>query len=448
LRLLLSRSGLTKVQAAVIVAIIVIAIIAGGWYYWQATKPPEKVTIIMQVDSDPEAESNQVVVDYWNEHYAEMTGIEVRLETVSFQGYFDRLTSQLVSDSPTPDIVHPWSYYTGQYAPYVEPLDDYIANPKLFSSPKGEPYNIKDKPESVLAAGRADGKIYFFSHSGGFLALIYRTDAISKPPATWEEFLELARQNTKSVNPDSKTTYGAAVCGLGPIDTTSWKTWLAVYWSYGGNYFQEGTMVPDFESEAALKALGLWDTLVKEKLMPPDVTGWAFLETMAAFQSGEVAMILDWNPVIGTLRDSKESPKVYDKVAMTLPPVVAYTGHNMMGIKKTSQHKEQAFKFLAWLLFGEGVDIEVEVYQGTLSNARLYTNPEYLEKYPWVKEAAELKWEVKSRAEPNYKEMPTVQSIGAGVINSLLSGTLTPEQAAAKLQQDIYAELEKAGYYA
>jgi len=437
---------MTKVQAAVIAVIIVVAVIAGGWYYWQATKPPEKVTIVMQVDSDPEAESNQVAVKYWNENYAQMTGIEVRLDVVSFQGYFDRLTSQLVSDSPTPDIVHPWSYYVGQYAPYCEPLDDYFANSKLFSSPKGEPYNLNDKPPAILDTGKSGGKIYFLSHSGGFLALIYRTDVISKPPTTWEEFLELARKNSKSVNPDSKTTYGAAVCGLGPIDTTGWKTWLCPYWTYGGKYFKEGTMEPDFESDAALKALNLWDTLMKEKLMPPDVTGWAFLETMAGMQSGEIAMIIDWNPVIGTLRSSTDSPKVYDKVAMTLPPGIVYTGHNMMGIKKTSQHKEQAFKFLSWLLFGEGIDQEVPVYQGTLSNARIYTDPKY-QQYAWVKEAAEMKWQEHVRAEPNYKEMPTIQSIGSGIINTLLSGKLTPEQAAAKLQSDIYAELQKAGYY-
>lgn len=450
-----NKKAITQTTAIIAIIVIVLAAVAGIWYYVTYLTPKPMLTIYFEHEAAPEADYAEAQVNYWNEHYANKTGIYVDYKITSFVGFFDRLTTQLVSDAPTPDIVAPWGYYVAEYAPYLEPLNEYYEDPELFSSPDGEPY--EDTFYSWLReASMWEGKIYSPYYIVAYITLTYRTDLIDKPPDTWDEFFDLARNFTKSVNSDSPTTYGAALCGRGPEDTTTWKSWLSAYWSLGGTYFEPDTWIPDFNSTAGVQAMDIWYTLATEELIPPDTPTFAFMETLAAMQSGEIAMAINWQHVYPMLIDSETSPLVSDKIAMVSVPGVKqtngtikrvpYLGSGCLSINNDSEHKREAFKFLAWFLHGEGMWRNTELGL-TPADRRPYENSTYVEQYEWIRLMTTLGLIDEGRPETVFPEMPTVQSLGAGVLNTVLGLGLTPEAAADRLQQEAYDELERAGYY-
>jgi multiple sugar transport system substrate-binding protein len=234
----------------------------------------------------------------------------------------------------------------------------------------------------------------------------------------------------------------------------TWKGWVSCYWSYGGQYFKPGTFEPDFNSDAGLKAAKIWYAAAKEKLMPPDVPAWAFLEVMAAQQSGEVAWTFNWQLIYPTLENPDESPLVYDKMAHDDPPGAVqpdgtilkapYRGGNVVGLRKTSQHKKEAFKYLAWHMWGDGMWSAVE--QGsTPGNLVPYNDPESVAKYPWIADFARMNLHIEGRPEPAYPELPTIQAQGCAAVNSLLSLQITPEDFVERIQNEAVTVLKEAG---
>lgn len=442
-----------KYIAAAVIVVIIVAIGALVYIFSQPSPTSKMVTIKVQTLTGI---NSQMVVDeatYWNEHYSEKTGIKVEVEILSLQGYFDKVTAQLASGATQPDLFFVWSYYTGAFAPYAEDLYPYLNDAQLFSSPDGEPYNKSDLYPNAYETGTYQGKLVMIPHSAGNIVLIYRKDLIQKPPETWDELIEVARNFTKSHNPDSPTTYGIAFCGRGPVDTTSWKTWLSAYWSYGGNYFKPGSFIPDFDCEAGYQAAELFATFMRERLAPAEVTTYAFLETMAAMQTGDVAMILDWQVVYTRLTNPDQSPKVYDKVAWTVPPGVkqpdgsikrySYLGANCYLLNANSKHKREAFKFLAWYLFGEGMEHDVQKGNNPM-NRRAYEDP-VLSQASTIKQYKEAGIIPISRPEPSFPDLPTVESIGAGAISGMLAGA-SPETTIRTIQNEIYQYLRSKGY--
>ena len=448
-----SRRGYIKYVGG----IVVVAVVAGAAYYgWQTYQAPKKeVEIEQQWISGPEGDNADKTAKLWNEKYAEKTGIRVKTTALAFEGYFDKVSAQTVSDNPKPDLFEIWSYNTGQYAPYMEPMNEYFKDTKLFSSPDGEPYNFNDMDPACIEAGTYKGKIYNLWDSNIHIVQMYRKDIIPTPVETWEEMLDLARQNTRSLNPNSKTKYGMCIPGRADYGYT-WKAFCGCYWSYGGQYFKPGTFEPDFNSEAGLKAARIWYAAAKENLIPPDVPSWGFLEVMAAQQSGEVAFALNWQPVFVTLMDQKQSPIVYDKMAMDSPPGVKqpdgsikrapYRGGNVVGINIRSENKNEAFKYLAWHMFGEGMWNAVAL-GGNPGNLRPYLDPEALSKYPWIADQVRMQLHKNGRAEPAYPELPVIQAVGFRNVHSLLTLQVTPEEFVENLQKEATDVLKKAGYF-
>jgi len=81
-------------------------------------------------------------VRYWNDHYAQGTGITVRVTELDRVGYFGKLETQIASRLSSPDIVHPYSLHLGRLMPYLEPLDEYLKRPEIMTSPDGEKLSL------------------------------------------------------------------------------------------------------------------------------------------------------------------------------------------------------------------------------------------------------------------------------------------------------------------
>ena len=313
----------------------------------------EPVTVKVNWWPGPESDAIAKVLDRWNKHLAEETGVKSELVLFGRETHVDKLTSILLAGSPELDIVFEF-YLVGKLAPYLEPLDAYFADDSLY------PYTLADFFPAAIDAFKVDGKIYGIPTDLSVHVLIYRKDLIEKPPETLDELYNLARKFTKKYNPDSPTDYGFIVSGKTLLfNAMLWESILA---SAGGTPFEPGKerkAVEDLTNPAAKRALQLYVDFMKNEISPPDSIAYEYGEANAAFQAGKAAMYIQWNAAIGELRSREKSPLVWDKIGIAPIPGVRLTDGSILhrshshylgcSINKASQHKREAFKLLAYL---------------------------------------------------------------------------------------------------
>ncbi len=140
---------------AVVIGMVAVGIVGG-------TTVQAKVTITVQMFSGPEYDAMEPTAEYWNENYAEKTGITVKALALSRVGYFEKMQSQLVAGLKEPDIVHPFNMMLGKLSPYLEPLNDYLKRDDIMSGPNGEKYSMDDMLKVALQTATSPGRV----HSG------------------------------------------------------------------------------------------------------------------------------------------------------------------------------------------------------------------------------------------------------------------------------------------
>lgn len=429
--------------------IFIVVLSMTGWMV-STGMAQKKVNLIVQMFGGPEARAMLPTIEYWNKHYAEQTGIYVKQNTVSRQGYFEKLSSQLVSGVSVPDVIHPFCYSVGKFYPYLFPLDEYLADPKLFSSPSGEPYSLDWAFPVGLELGQFNGKQYFLPLDISEVVTYWRKDVLDSPPETWEELVDEACRWTKRLNPDSPTRYGMA--WMGKYEMWNFTAFQEILWSYGADYFKEGTWEPDLASKEAIEAARILEQLgfKGKNVLPPDVLTYEYPEVLAALATGQVAFAMEWNAAWPDLINPEQSPLVYDKLALAPPPGVRQPDGSIkrymmalsinFAINKASKYRKEAFKFIAWATFGEGNKYYVERGGGSGIRENWRTGPEPLSIiYPWA--------EKYFRAYIVFPEAAEVTMMGSRYLQDIISGEKTAEEGMKALNEEVKSYLKKKPMY-
>jgi multiple sugar transport system substrate-binding protein len=99
-------------------------------------------------------------------------GLEMDTETTGWGGYWDRLNTQAASGS-APDIIQQDYAYIGQWSSRNQLLDltPYIANGTI---------DVSGIPESVLASGKIDGKLYGILLGSTAYSMVYDPAVLAK----------------------------------------------------------------------------------------------------------------------------------------------------------------------------------------------------------------------------------------------------------------------------
>ena len=260
--------------------------------------------IVLFVRTGPEAEGLRPVADAFTAE----TGIVVEFMEIGRAGYFATMTTQLVSGTDAFDLVATNSAYVAQLAAAgaIEPLDACLAD-----APAS--YDIDD----ILFTYGYEGSVYSIPFDVSSHFLYYRSDLIQNPPQTWDEYLELAREFTRTLNPDSPTRYGAALTALPGPELP--KAFYSMMWSYGG-FILDGDAVGIDSAEAIAGATAL-RSLVDAGVLTPDIISWGFPNVFDALQTGQVAMAAPyWNAAFPQILSSDSPYK--DDIAVTLVPGV------------------------------------------------------------------------------------------------------------------------------
>jgi multiple sugar transport system substrate-binding protein len=328
-----------------------------------------------------------------------------------------------------------------KFAPYLEPLNEYLDNQELMTGPDGQKYSKDDMFEAAYkTVNMPDGKIYAIPKDMSEVVFYYRSDLINKPPDTWDEYIEMAKKYTKSIHADSPFTYGNIM--QGKYEMWTFCAALDTIWPYGGNIFKPGTTDPDFDNEGTVKAMNVFAQLYKAGTYPPGVANAEYPEVFAALQNGEVPMGMQWNASYAPLNDPKQSPKVAGKMAIAAPPGVKGADGNVtramyvqtinLAINKNSVHKKEAFKFLSWVSFGEGAKMYAEkggsspvksVWKAADAKPPFPQLADFVEKY--------------GRSAPLHPDMPEIIMIGSSWVQKVEIGKATPEEAAKGLNKEI-----------
>ncbi len=386
--------------------------------------------VTIWIGEGPEGQAMVAAADAYNKKFN--ANIVVQLQ--GRDTLEEKQKTALASGSPQPDLQFILSYDVPSFAAagFIDPWDTYLKDhPELnwdtdwFSAAKDE--------------SMFDGKIYMLSTDITGEELIYNSELIPTPPKTWDEYLEVAKKFTKSVTPSSPTDYGTAFGGRPAIADESWSIHL---WSNGGEILdKDGKVVAD--SQTAIDSLTWWVALLRtEKVVPPDVTSWAYPEKQVALQNVKIPMASHFEAGLPILNDCKQSPLVCGKMKLARNPAGtkgSVTSVQTLGLTLNSKsaNKDEAAKFAFWVVSPEGALIYTKA-GGTSPRESIFNNADVAsERGSWWKDySAALSVGHGTIRDAHASEL---KAILADAVSKAYAGQLAPadalKQAAAAMRK-------------
>lgn len=308
----------------------------------------------------PEEAALRAVAEIYNARADVAEDDKVALLFTSRDGFFDKLQVDLAAGSTAFDINLIATYSIGRYAPFMEPI--------TLSDEAGAVFG-----DTVLQTMQFDGAQYGVPTDLSLHFLYYRQDLIDalladdaakaryseiaqqhlgkpmepKPAAewTWEDFVANALYFSQSVNPDSPTRYGTVIQAKNLLfNMMVFHSWPR---SYGANWMDDAGAIT-VDSEAYRTALSQAKMLFDLGATPPDSTSYEYAEANAAYASGQVAAMVQWNAAAGELTEAQ--PETGTSAPPAGPEGRFTHIHGLgLGLNKAAQNKDGATAFLQWL---------------------------------------------------------------------------------------------------
>jgi len=306
----------------------------------------EGVTVKMHAISGANYDELYKIIPAWEEK----TGAKVEFV---FKGNGFETDKRLVQDfaAGTVDYDVCWDHssFFSQYvkADGLEPLDG------LFSKD-----DLSDFIPRLVDAARRDGKLWVIPRHFDISCLHYRTDLISKPPETWDEFKQMAIEVTDA----GQGIYGTQFAGK---EEALSGRFYEVLIAEGGQLFDDKWM-PVFNSPAGVKAATMFADLYKAKAMPADMTNFLWEDVAKNWANGTIAMYTEWFGWYSFFQDPANS-KVAGKFDMVRQPKgdggihSGWAGHHGFSITKASKNKEAAASLIKHLTSVEGNELEAKL---------------------------------------------------------------------------------------
>ena len=330
-----------------------------------ATAAQAEVTVLGW-PGGPEEEALRAVTEIYNAKEDVAEDNKVELLFFSRDGFFDKLQADLAAGSDAFDVNLLATYSIGRYAPYMEPItlsdeaegvfgDTVLSTMQFEGAQYGVPTDLSmhflffrtDLMEELM--GDEDAKATYASISEEYLGTAM--EPVAPDEMTWEDFAATALYFSRSVNPDSPTRYGTVLQMKNLL--FNMMVFQSLPRAYGADWMDaDGNITVD--SEAYRTALEMYKMLYDAGAPPTDSLSYEFPEANAAFTSGQVAMMVQWNGASGALTGAESAPMTAEVTASVAPP----TGpegrfthiHGLgLGLNKNAQNPDGAKAFLEWL---------------------------------------------------------------------------------------------------
>lgn len=312
------------------------------------------------------------------EQFKQLTGINVTLDVYEEEEFRQKRTIALTSGSDTPDIF--MLDWLGQYvdAGWVEPLDAYLADPKLTDAAW---YNAADIFDGARNFGTYKAKFAGMPITAEVQVLFYRKDLLEakglKVPTTMDELLKVATALK------SPTMSGIANRGRRGAGANLWP-WSGFVMSYGGRVLDD-KFQPVFNTPEAVAGTEMYAKLLQDA-GPAGVVNYDWYEVLQDFQQGKTAMFTDSSGFVPTVLDKTKTP-VADNVGVAPLPVgpgkdapVPNGWYWLVGMNANSTHKTAAWLFLEWATSAPGT-LAIAASGGSPARASAWQDPTFAKNF-------------------------------------------------------------------
>lgn len=199
-------------------------------------------------------------------------------------------------------------------------------------------------------------------------------------PTTWEEFNQVARFFTRSINPASPTEYGVSVAAQ--RGNSALCLFQTILWGVDGREFAARWRVT-LNNEEGIRAMELWAE--QAQYAPPDAPNMYWYDMNRVFAEGRAAMQVQWDVFAPDLETPAKS-KVHGKVGYALvpgdPEPAPVIGGWVLVINENSEHIPLAWEFIKWAA-GPDLGYTLNWEGGHVPRTSLYTDPGLMEKFPY-----------------------------------------------------------------
>ncbi|PSJ57085.1 ABC transporter substrate-binding protein [Pseudaminobacter soli (ex Li et al. 2025)] len=346
-----------KMRKGGLLAVAIASLLAGPAF--------AKVTVLGW-PGGPEETALRAAADAYNAKADVSAENKVELLFFNRDGFWDKLQADLAAGSKAFDANLLATYSIGRYAPFMEPVE--------LSEEAKDVYG-----DSVLTTMQYEGKQYGVPTDLSLHFMYYRKDLIDallkddaakakfaeisekhlgkklepKNPDewTWDDYAATALYFTQAVNPDSPTRYGTVLQLKNLL--FNMMVFQSLPRAYGGNWMDADGKIT-VSSDAYRKGLETYKLLYDAGATPRDSLSYEFAEANAAYASGQVAAMVQWNAAASDLTSKEKSPAVAETTATMAPPggpEGRFTHiHGLgFGLNKNAENKEGAKAFIKWL---------------------------------------------------------------------------------------------------
>lgn len=386
-------------------------------------------------------------VAYWEGLVAEFeaqSGLDVDIirQPTATEQRKQGLVIALEANQPDPDLFLMDIVWIAQFvqSEWLQPLDpffdDGLLNPENFF------------PRVVEAVDRHAGRTYALPAFLDVGLLYYRKDLLAAqgfagPPQTWDDLVTQAlavQEAERRRNPQFNgfvwqgAQYEGLVC-----------TFLEFVTSHGGRLTDGGTVTVTGEKTRAALAF-MQDLIHRHRISPPNTyTEMQEEEVRRSFQRGNALFERNW--LYAWSLHQREGSAVRGRVGMTALPhapgeaAAATLGGWHLGISRTSDAKDQAWRLAAFLLSRE-VQTRLLLDLGWYSGRRdVYAAPDVRRQIPQADRLQHIVAHAVSR--PDLAYYAHVSRIIQRYVNDCLAGKRSAAAALAAMQ----AEIDRIGRF-
>lgn len=370
--------------------------------------------------------------------YTKKTGVDVNICIASYDEIYEAFNT--MNSSSNYDILRLDVTWLSWFAEKIlQPLSD--IDPGILSCFGG----FLDG--TLEHYGRVHRKVYALPSTPSVQLLYYRKDIFESPiykrmyleqhkkelvpPDTFDEFNQIARFFTKSLNPSSPVEYGATVT-LGSTGVTG-SEFLARFFSHQDHLYDANREI-HLDSEAGIRSL--YELVKLKGYTAPNYCNW-WTNTAKSFASGNYAMSIIYSNFATDFLGHFSN--IVGKIGYAMVPGGnPAIGGGSLGICKYSERPEDALSFIKWMC-SEPISSAASLLGSTSPCRQTYDNYEIINNFPWLNLVKKSFVLAKGNRMPEdinlpFDERKFLNILGMAVKNAY-NNICTPEEALTNAQR-------------
>ncbi len=349
---------------------------------------------------------------------------------------YTKIVTALKAQSATPDVVHIDVTWPAQFASagWLAPLDQYASSSYL-----------KQFWPSAVNVGKIKGKQYGIQRYMDIGLLYYRTDLVQKygngsVPQTRDQLETLA---TQILAGEASNGIKSGYLIPGKKIEAIVDEWLELLWGAGANIGEPGKLVVN--GPESIKALQyLQDLVYTKKLSPEGTNTYAPNDILNLFTSGQAPFMRNWTYAYA-IANNPDKSQIAGKVGIA--PTLATSGKKghgctggwVLAINAASQHKDEAWTFIDFML-SKDTQTSLVKKAGLISSRPDVVNDANIQKVlPHFKDLARILNEGNNR--PQLRNYNTFTTPLQAAINGVLSNQQSAADALNGVQPQVAAIL-------